>query len=230
YVGNGLTAALIWMTRALDVQGYRLDDAKGVSTQFVSRLLGEHAIAGRFAVGEFFDGNSDLLRGWIGDTGRRAAAFDFPLRFALARMCNQSGGFDMGGTLDHAGLAGVDPLMAVTFVENHDTDTRPELQPVIANKMLAYAYILTAEGYPCVFYKDYSTDDGCYGLKPHIDNLIWVHEKLAAGPTVQRWKEVGLYVFERQGGPHLLVGMNKDDWQARTVTVDTGFGPHVKLH
>ena len=45
------------------------------------------------------------------------------------------------------------PLQAVTFVENHDTDTRPELQPVIANKMLAYAYILTAEGYPCVFYR-----------------------------------------------------------------------------
>jgi alpha-amylase len=229
-VSRGLIDALGWMTRALDVQGYRLDDAKGVSTQFVPRLLDDHAVAGRFAVGEFFDGNPDLLRGWIADTGRRSATFDFPLRFALARMCNQSGGFDMGGTLDHPGLAGVDPLMAVTFVENHDTDTRPELQPVIANKMLAYAYILTAEGYPCVFYKDYSTDQGCYGLKPHIDNLVWVHEKLAFGPTVQRWKEVGLFAFERLGGPHLLVGLNKDDWQSRTVTVDTGFGPNVRLH
>ena len=39
----------------------------------------------------------------------------------LWQMCNNAGFFDMS-QLDHAGLAGVDPLHAVTFVENHDTD------------------------------------------------------------------------------------------------------------
>jgi alpha-amylase len=230
YVAKGLTDALGWMVRALDVQGFRLDDAKGVSTQFVPRLLGAPATNGKFAVAEFFDGDSGLLQQWLGATNRRAAAFDFPLRFTLARMCNQSQGFDMGGSLDHVGLAGADPLSAVTFVENHDTDTRPELQPVVTGKLLAYAYILTSEGYPCVFYKDYSTDPGCYGMKAPIDNLIWVHERLAFGPTVERWKEVGLFAYERLGGPHLLVGLNKDDWQWRTITVDTGFGANVRLH
>jgi alpha-amylase len=230
YVANNLIDATGWITHAVDAQGYRLDDAKGVSSQFVARLLNDKPMAGKFAVGEFFDGNIDLLREWLGATGRRAAAFDFPLRFTLARMCNQAGWFDMGASLDHAGLAGVEPALAVTFVENHDTDTRPELQPVVTNKMLAYAYILTAEGYPCVFYKDYSTDRRCYGLKPRIDNLIWVHEKLADGPTVERYKEVGLFAFERLGGAHLLVALNKDDWQSRTVTVDTGFGSGVRLH
>ncbi|HXU82517.1 MAG TPA: alpha-amylase family glycosyl hydrolase [Polyangia bacterium] len=229
YVSKNLIAATAWATRALDVQGYRLDNAKGVSSQFVPHLLNAPGMAGKFAVGEFFDG-LDNVQGWLEDTGYRAAAFDFPLRFTLARMCNQTGSFDMGGSLDHAGLAGRAPLNAVTFVENHDTDVRAELQPVITNKVLAYAYILTAEGYPCVFYRDYSTDRGCYGLKPFIDNLIWVHEKLADGPTVERWREVGLYAFERLGGPHLLVALNKDDWQSRTITVDTGFGPNVKLH
>jgi alpha-amylase len=107
---------------------------------------------------------------------------------------------------------------------------RPELAPVVANKMLAYAYILTSEGYPCVFYRDYATDPGCYGLKPHIDNLVWVHEKLAEGPTQERWKEVGLFAYERLGGPHLLTALNKDDWQGRVITVDTGFGANVQLH
>jgi len=230
YVSKGLTDATAWSTHALDVQGYRLDDVKGVSTQFVPHLLGAAPMAGKFAVGEFFDGDPGLLSQWIGATDRRAAAFDFPLRFTLARMCNEATGFDMGGSLDHAGLAGYDPAMAVTFVENHDTDTRPELQPVVSNKMLAYAYVLTSEGYPCVFYRDYSKDRGCYGLQPLIDNLIWIHEKLAFGPTAQRWKEVGLYAYERLGGPHLLVALNKDDWQWRTITVDTGFGAHAKLH
>jgi alpha-amylase len=230
HVSKGIIDAVSWRTRALDLQGYRLDDTKGISTQFVPRLLDSPAMAGKFAVGEFFDGNIGLLQEWLTATKRRAATFDFPLRFTLARMCNQTGWFDMGGSLDHAGLAGVDPLLAVTFVENHDTDTRSELAPVITNKMLAYAYILTSEGYPCVFYRDYSTDKGCYGLKPLIDNLIWVHEKLAAGPTVERWKEVGLFAYERLGGPHLLVALNKDDWQSRTITVDTGFGPNTHLH
>lgn len=230
YVSKGLVDATGWMTHALDVQGYRLDDAKGVSTLFVPRLLGTAPMAGKFAVGEFFDGDTRLIREWIDSTGRRSSAFDFPLRFTLARMCNQGGGFDMGGSLDHAGLTGQDPMAAVTFVENHDTDTRPELQPVISNKMLAYAYILTSEGYPTVYYRDYSHDRNCYGLKPLIDNLIWIHEKLAFGPTQERWKEVGLFAFERLGGPHLLVALNKDDWQERVITVDTLFGPNVHLH
>jgi alpha-amylase len=132
--------------------------------------------------------------------------------------------------LDHAGLVGISPLQAVTFVENPDTDT-DGYSSVIWNKMLAYAYILTSEGYPCVYYKDYSTDTGCYGLKPLIDNLIWIHENLAFGQTIQRWKDYQCFTYERLGYPNLLVGLNNDmsnGW--RTITVQTGFGPNVQLH
>jgi len=41
------------------------------------------------------------------------------------------------------------PSKAVTFVANHDTDE------IFTNKILAYAYILTHEGYPTMFYSDY---------------------------------------------------------------------------
>ena len=40
------------------------------------------------------------------------------------------------------------PYKAVTFVSNHDTN-------IISKKMLSYAYILTHEGYPTIFYRDY---------------------------------------------------------------------------
>jgi alpha-amylase len=146
----------------------------------------------------------------------------------LAGMCNQPGQFNMA-QLDHAGLAGSNPMSAVTFVENHDTDTSPSAEPVVRNKMLGYAYILTSEGYPCVFYRDYSADAGCYGLKPLIDKLIWIHEKLAAGTTQQRWKDANVFAYERLGGPHLLVGLNNDPDHPRTITVDTGFGAGVSL-
>jgi alpha-amylase len=120
-------------------------------------------------------------------------------------------------------------LSAVTFVENHDTDSSPG-QAMVFNKLMGYAYILTSEGYPCVYYRDYSTDKNCYGLKPHIDNLVWIHEKLAAGPTQQRWKDFNVFAYERLGGPHLLVGLNNDPNGARRIRVASGFGGNVVLH
>jgi alpha-amylase len=225
HVFNGLLAAGDWLTRALDLQGFRLDDVKGVSTEFIVPLLNHGALARKFAVGEFFDGNIGFIQSWMNATQHRSSAFDFPLRFMLGTMCNNPGAFDMA-SLDHAGLAGADPLGSVTFVENHDTDGS---SPIVRNKMLAYAYILTSEGYPCVFYRDYSADTNCFGLKAEIDPLIWVHEHLANGPTLQRWKDLGVFAYERLGGGHLLVGLNKDSNAERTIRVQTGFPPHTQL-
>ncbi len=227
WIYNGLESAGDWMTKALDVQGYRLDDVKGISTDWLNPFLNYGAMSGKFAVGEYYDTNLSLVSGWV-STGmqNRASAFDFPLRDQIKQMCNGNGYYDMT-QLDHAGLAGVNPGGAVTFVENHDTDRS---DPVTANKLLGYALILTSEGYPCVFYKDWSTDPGCYGLKTGINNLIWIHEKLASGSTTQRWKDADVFAYERQGGGHLLVGLNDNGSSARTVTVATGFGTNAHLH
>jgi alpha-amylase len=229
YVLDGLTAAGDWMTRALDVQGYRVDDVKGLAVQFVRHWLTSKAMATRFAVGEYFDGNPQTLNWWVWNSGMggRCALFDFALRFTLAAMCANPSSWDMS-QLDHAGLTGISPAEAVTFIENPDTDGS---SPVMTNKLLAYAYLLTAEGYPCVFYRDYATDPGCYGLKPRLDNLIWIHENLAFGTTVARYKDFQSIVYERQGHPNLLVGLNNEaggGW--RTLTVQTGFGGGVQLH
>ena len=231
YVFDNLIAAADWLTRSLDVQGYRIDDVKGLSTEFLLPFLNSKSMNGKFAVGEFFDGSRVLVNGWIfSPTGMqgRPNAFDFPTKFVLNAMCNSPGGFNMAD-LDHVGLAGISPLNAVTFVENHDTDLTTG-EKIIINKMLGYAYILTSEGYPCVYYRDYSTDKNCFGLKPLIDNLIWIHEMLAFGPTLQRWKDFNVFAFERLGAPNLLVGLNNDPANARTITVATGFGPNVSLH
>jgi alpha-amylase len=231
HVFDNLIAAADWQTRALDAQGYRIDDVKGLSTDFLLPFLNSKAMAGKFAVGEFFDGNCLLVNQWIfnpkGMAGR-PSAFDFPLKFLLSSMCNNPGRFNMAD-LDHAGLAGISPLNAVTFVENHDTDLEGA-QKILINKMLGYAYILTSEGYPSVFYKDYSTDPDCFGLKPHIENLIWIHETLAAGETVQRWKDFDVFSYERVGGPHLLVVLNNDPNAPQTIRVATGFGSNAALH
>jgi alpha-amylase len=220
HCSNGLIAAAEWLRRALDLQGYRLDNAKGVSTVFVQRLLNSKAMAGKFAVAEFADGNTQLIENWANAVQHRSSAFDFPLHFALKDMCNNPDSFNMA-SLDHAGLAGMDPQGAVTFVENHDTDRGGVGGPIVRNKMLAYAYILTSEGYPCVFYRDYSTDKNCFGLKNQIDRLIQIHQQLAEGPTQQRWKDGGVL--------HLNAWAGNISWSGSTRTPTPAARSRCKL-
>ena len=228
---NGLLNAGDWLTRSLDVQGFRLDNTKGVSTDFMLPLLNHGALAGKFAVGEFADGNVGLIEQWANTMQHRAASLISPCVFyskPFVTILTARTWVRRSCRLGRGGPAG-----AVTFVENHDTDRGGIGGPIIRNKTLAYAYILTSEGYPCVFYRDYSTDKNCFGLKKPIDRLIWIHEHLANGGTQQRWKDGGVFAFERLGtGPapkRLLVGLNKASNASRTITVQTGFPPHTRL-
>src|SRR5262249_18637653 len=72
----------------------------------------------------------------------------------------------------------------------------------------AYAFILTMEGYPCVFYKDVYV----YGMKDKIFELIDVRRRFAAGHTSTLWKDDHLWVAQRNGNPGqqdgLLVALN----------------------
>jgi alpha-amylase len=131
--------------------------------------------------------------------------------------------------LNGAGYAARDPLNAVTFVDNPDTDLSPG-QQIVSNKLLAYAFILTTEGYPFVYHKDYAEEPGCYGLKKFIDNLVWIHENLANGPTTTRWNDFRTIVTERLGGPGLLTAISTDVFNRRTITCQTAFGPNAQLH
>jgi alpha-amylase len=78
-------------------------------------------------------------------------AFDFPLRWRLGQLCDGYG-FRLRNLAERGVLVWDRPAQAVTFVENHDVVRN---SPIINDKLLAYAFILTHEGYPCVFWQDY---------------------------------------------------------------------------
>ena len=100
-----------------------------------------------FSVGEYFDGNKQLLTNWINGTKVngviQSAAFDFNTRYAVRDATNYSN----WTKLDHDGLA-TDPTYAryaVTFVENHDTERRSaseQQDPIKRDTLAANAYIL----------------------------------------------------------------------------------------
>jgi alpha-amylase len=100
-----------------------------------------------------------------------------------------------------------DPAKAVTFVANHDTD-------VISDKMHAYAYIMTHEGYPTMFYSDYEE----WLDKSKLNNLIWIHRNKALGSTSILYADNDEYVAKRNGSPGLLVYLNdSNNWVERWV-------------
>src|SRR5262245_19854648 len=229
YTKKGMIEFGDWLTRSLDVQGYRVDDTKGMAVAFVREWMTSAAMASRFIVSEYFDGDPQNLSWWAHESGMRgrSAVFDFPLHWALQHMCDDPG-FSML-QMNGAGYAARDPFNAATFVDNPDTDLSPG-QPIISNKLLAYAFMLTTAGYPFVYHKDYAEEPGCYGLKRWIDNLVWIHETLANGPTTTRWNDDRTIVLERLGAPGLLTAISTDVWNRRTITCQTAFGPHVALH
>ncbi len=227
YTIDGMVAFGDWLTRSLDVQGYRVDDTKGTWVGFVREWMTSRAMATGFCVSEYFDGNPDALAWWSQDQmGGRSAVYDFTLHWALQDICDR--GADMR-RLDRAGYIARTPFGAVTFVDNPDTDLSPG-QQIVGSKLLAYAFILTSEGYPAVYHKDYAQERGCYGLKRWIDNLVWIHEHLANGPTITRFADARVIVLERQGAPGLLTALSNDPLNRRNVVCQTSFPPGTQLH
>lgn len=118
-----------------------------------------------FAVGEYWASDVKKLHKYIQETEGKIKLFDVPLHYNLFNASNDSN-YNMSQILEHT-LVKENPLMAVTFVDNHDTQPGQALQSFVQEwfKPIAYAIILLrSEGYPCVFYGDY------YGI-PH-DNLL----------------------------------------------------------
>jgi hypothetical protein len=92
--------------------------------------------------------------------------------------------------------------------------------------------MLGGEGLPMAYVRDYLQEPDCYGLARTIANLTWVNRTHANGPTVERWGNEHVHVFERTGYPGLIVALNNDFFNPawKTVTVQTSQGANVRWH
>lgn len=184
----------------LGFDGWRFDYVKGFGAWVVKDWVDW---SGGFAVGELWDSNVNTLKGWVDATGRRASAFDFAAYYKMDEAFDNNNLYALNDDM----LWKRDASKAVTFVTNHDTD-------VIWNKMLAYAYILTHEGYPCIFYRDYEE----WLDKNKLNNLIWIHNQKATGSTSILHVDNDEYIARRNGSPGLIVYINNSNsWQERWV-------------
>lgn len=188
--------------------GWRFDFVKGIDPFVIRDIMKDARFSGQWAVGECWDGNRAVVKNWLQQEGKTTKAFDFPLFYTLRDLCNTTNGsFDVR-KLRGAGLIGYRSndtdwkYHAVTFAENHDTD-KEDNNKIYTDKMLAYAYILHAEGQPCVFWRDYFN----YNLGKEILPLIKIRRTLLGGTTSVLLADDDVYIAQRNGLNNLPGGV-----------------------
>ena len=147
-----------WFLGETGFSGFRFDAAKHMSRGFLSAFL-DHVRGddgNHFAVSEYGSGDPDAIRSFLDLAGGRTQAFDFPLhyKFAAAGAAMNGGGELDLTTLFEGTVVQTHPDLAVTFVDNHDSDPAQEVGGWVADAFKPHAYaavLLRAGGLPCVF-------------------------------------------------------------------------------
>ena len=149
-----------WYVDTTDLDGFRFDAVKHVKADFFPDWVNHiRTYSGKrlFAVGEYWSTEIEALHSFIETTGGDVALFDAPLHYNFREASKGGDGYDMRAIFDDT-LVKEQPALAVTLVDNHDSQPLQSLESVVEPwfKPLAYALILLRrEGYPCIFYADY---------------------------------------------------------------------------
>ncbi len=195
--------------KSLGFDGWRFDYVKSFAPKWVKAWNDK---VGGFSVGENFDGNQQVLKDWV--DASESPAFDFACFYRLEETLDRNKDLTALGEAENM-LWKIYPDKAVTFTANHDTENRENKDEEdfknnsisYANKLMAYAYMLTHDGYPTVFYLDYENES----FKPQIKNLIQIHNSIATGAIEIIEASKDEYIMKRAGNgdnPGLILYMN----------------------
>ncbi len=218
-----------WYLNEVHFDGVRLDAVKHISPKFYSEWLYHirNIKPDLFAVGEYWaPGKLPLLLKYIEATEGKMSLFDSSLHhnFHAASLAGNS--YNLAGIFDDT-VVSVKPLLAVTVVDNHDTQPLQSLEAPVEKwfKPLAYALILLREGgYPSVFYpdmygahytgkgKDGSDQEIFLDVCENLDKLLLARKNYAFGlqrdyfdhPNCVGWTREGTDENENSGCAVLL--------------------------
>lgn len=155
-------AYLNFLLNDLGYAGFRYDMVKGYSASFTGMY--NTASNPEFSVGECWDG-SNTIKNWINGTKVndviQSAAFDFQFKYVVRNAVDgkdwtklaaqNDGNWPLASSRFESGQY---RRYAVTFVENHDTQLRPDGSsngPLKKDTLAANAYLLAMPGTPCIF-------------------------------------------------------------------------------
>lgn len=198
----------VWYVNTTGVDGFRLDAVKHIPSSFYRDFLFQvREQTGRelFTVGEYWNRDVNQLTRYLTEIRAEASLFDVPLHFNFYDCAKAHGSYDLRRLLDGT-LMKVDPVKAVTFVDNHDTQPGQALESFVEPwfKPLAYAVILLRnEGYPCVFYGDYKgiPHDRIRSYKQLLDKMMKLRKQKAYGVQHDYLDDPDVIGWTREGDP-----------------------------
>ncbi|MEQ9305431.1 MAG: T9SS type A sorting domain-containing protein, partial [Marinoscillum sp.] len=243
-----------WLADEIGFDGFRMDFVRGFQEEYVADWVNSLPLKNgsqRFVVGEYW-GSDSRIKNWVNAVagyGADVDGFDFPLKSSLTSLCNGYGsGFDMrwlntAGMVRNAGGNSLPGTSVVTWLENHDTGKEHD-KWITKDWKMGYAYILTHEGRPCVFYNHFFGDvmvdshNSSYTVTPDsnldvdIEKLTFVR-KTYLGGSLTVLSDVGnpypsgdaynVYVARREGNgteSGAIVVINNHDTQTKGLWVD----------
>lgn len=242
-----------WLMNTVGFDGFRLDFVRGFQEAFVADWLNALPLRNGkrpFIVGEYW-GSDFRIKDWVNNVAALGAdvdAFDFPLKVTLTDMCNGSGSSFNMSWLNHAGMVrnstgnALSGTSVVTFLDNHDTGKEHD-KWVTKDYHLGYAYILTHEGRPCLFYPHFFgvTQHDAHNNSITVTAPAWLKEavtklisirKLYLGGVVTVLSETGnpypagnvsnLYIARRQGNgikDGAIIVLNNSDTSTKSMWV-----------
>ncbi|RYZ53956.1 MAG: hypothetical protein EOP49_06195 [Sphingobacteriales bacterium] len=149
-----------WYYNTVRFDGVRLDAVKHMNPSFFIEWLDylrAEVNPQLFALGEYWlSDDLPVLLNYLDAVGDRMSLFDAPLHRNFSIASNQKGSYDLR-TIFQDTLVSKKPDLAVTFVDNHDTQPLQSLEEYTEQWFKPHAYaliLLRQDGYPCVFYAD----------------------------------------------------------------------------
>lgn len=148
-----------WLFDDVGFKAIRIDMAPGYGVNHQLDYMS--MVDNPFVVGEYWSGDVNTLRNYIHKAQRKISVYDFAFYYVLRR-CVETGCYGEmrrhDGKLN--GLLGEEPGLAVTFLDNHDTEHLDFVGKFAQGDqrriMLGYAILLTHPGTPSIYWNHFS--------------------------------------------------------------------------
>lgn len=203
-----------WLIDTLNIDGMRMDAVKHIESFFIKDFIAamrEHRGEDFYFVGEFWNPDLEVNESFLDDAEYSLDLFDVRLHFNFKAASEGGSAYDLRQIFDGT-IVKENPELAVTFVDNHDSQPGEALESFVKDwfKQAAYALILLRQdGFPCVFYGDYYGIEGDQPIESKqmaIDPLLYVRKLKAYGqqddyfdhPNVVGWVRRG-YTEDKSG-------------------------------
>ncbi|WP_312993757.1 alpha-amylase [Chryseobacterium flavum] len=245
YVVQEMKNWIRWYVETTGIDGLRLDALKHLSSDFLKDWITyiKAEVKDCFIMGEFWKDKVEKISDFSGRMDDTISFFDVPLHYNFFRASKEGKDYDLRNIIKDTFLEW-NPMLSVSFVENHDTQRFQALESAVKDwfKPIAYTLILMSENaYPCVFYPDLFSaeyaemkdDEEVKVIMPRVEiltKLLEARQQFAYGEQVNWFDHPNCIAWLRKGdGEHpgcVVIISNSEDGY-KEITVDAGLGGAV---